>query len=102
MPQIFDLDSLKRWQLQLKSIKTWLVLGPWMLGQWIAAKWFGFGTVYLALSIIILIIWNTTTKSFDSKTKSAYSIFNENCERIEGDVDMEALERQIRSGGTRG
>ena len=61
--------------------------------------YYGFGMVFFAISILGVIVWNTTTGRRDGNTLSAYSVFNKNFQRLEGDVDPQALNQQLMRGG---
>lgn len=57
-----------------------------------------FGIVYLMFSALIGIYLNTRTGPKDKSEISAYSVFNENCEAIDGTLKAEQFEREIRYG----
>lgn len=57
-----------------------------------------FGTVYLIVSIIIGIYLNTRTRPKYIGEVSAYSVFNKNCESIDGTLKAEQFERELRYG----
>lgn len=69
---------------------------------WIAffrfAVYIEFGAVFLLLSGFYLIWKNTRTGPKRADEMSAYSVFNPNCERIEGTLDAEQFEKEIRYG----
>uniref|UniRef100_A0A182NCH9 SAYSvFN domain-containing protein n=1 Tax=Anopheles dirus TaxID=7168 RepID=A0A182NCH9_9DIPT len=53
-----------------------------------------FGAVFLMLSALFGIYFNTRTKKSPGEM-SAYSVFNENCEAIDGTLKAEQFEREI-------
>lgn len=57
-----------------------------------------FGTVYFLFSGLLGIYLNTRTGPKAAGEPSAYSVFNENCEAIEGSLKAEQFEREIRYG----
>ena len=57
-----------------------------------------FGAVFLAVAGIVFICYNTRKKSKADKSPSAYSVFNENCERLDGQFTAEQFEQQLRGG----
>lgn len=62
------------------------------------AVYIEFGAVFLLLSGFYLIWTNTRTGPKKTNEMSAYSVFNPNCERIEGTLDAEQFEKEIRYG----
>ncbi|KAH0810530.1 hypothetical protein MTP99_000263 [Tenebrio molitor] len=59
---------------------------------------FQFGTVFLVVSGLIFMYVNTRTGPRRSGEVSAYSVFNKNCESIDGTLKAEQFEREIRYG----
>ncbi|KAK2576431.1 hypothetical protein KPH14_005764 [Odynerus spinipes] len=57
-----------------------------------------FGTVYFIGSTLVLIYLNTRSTPRKKGELSAYSVFNPNCEAIEGTLDASQFEREIRYG----
>ncbi|GFG28346.1 hypothetical protein Cfor_09093 [Coptotermes formosanus] len=57
-----------------------------------------FGTVYLIVSILYVIWKNTRTGPKKQGEVSAYSVFNRNCEAIDGTLTAEQFEQEIRYG----
>ncbi|PSN46118.1 SAYSvFN domain-containing protein 1 [Blattella germanica] len=57
-----------------------------------------FGTVFLVVSILYGIWRNTRTGPKKQGEVSAYSVFNPNCEAIDGTLKAEQFEREIRYG----
>ncbi|XP_014247155.1 uncharacterized protein LOC106665331 [Cimex lectularius] len=57
-----------------------------------------FGTVFLAISALIFIYYNTRTGQKKRGEVSAYSIFNKNCQPIDGTLQAEQLQREMLGG----
>ncbi|KYN26973.1 PREDICTED: uncharacterized protein LOC108757715 [Trachymyrmex cornetzi] len=57
-----------------------------------------FGAVYFVLSALIFICLNTRSGPKRRGEPSAYSVFNPNCEAIEGTLDASQFEKEIRYG----
>jgi hypothetical protein len=57
-----------------------------------------FGTVYFIVSILYAIWINTRTGPKKQGEISAYSVFNPNCEAIDGTLKAEQFEQEIRYG----
>ncbi|KAH8383941.1 hypothetical protein KR009_011378 [Drosophila setifemur] len=57
-----------------------------------------FGLVFLMFSALFGIYFNTRTGPKKGKELSAYSVFNKNCESIDGTLKAEQFEREIRYG----
>ena len=54
-----------------------------------------FGLVYLVVSALFGIYLNTRTRSKRPNEISAYSVFNKNCESIDGTLNAEQFEREL-------
>ncbi|KAI9722954.1 MAG: hypothetical protein M1812_001403 [Candelaria pacifica] len=67
------------------------------VGIQILASISGFGQVMLAVGLLWAMISNTGKRK--EGEMSAYSLFNEGVEAIEGSTDMEALEQELRVRG---
>lgn len=57
-----------------------------------------FGIVYFIVSGFLLLYISTSTRRRKSNEKSAYSVFNENCERLQGTFTAEQFDKQLRQG----
>nr|XP_002130031.1 SAYSvFN domain-containing protein 1 [Ciona intestinalis] len=57
-----------------------------------------FGMVFCILSAFVFIYFNTSTNRRRSNELSAYSVFNKNCERLDGTFTAEQFERELRHG----
>ncbi|XP_055300976.1 uncharacterized protein LOC129567748 [Sitodiplosis mosellana] len=62
---------------------------------WMIAIEMKFGIVYLLFSALFGIYFNTRTGPRREGEISAYSVFNENCESIQGTLKGEQLEREM-------
>ncbi|XP_030753442.1 uncharacterized protein LOC115880369 [Sitophilus oryzae] len=60
-----------------------------------------FGTVYFIVSLLLAIYFNTRTGPKKVNEVSAYSVFNRNCESIDGTLNAEQLTREMIYGGFR-
>lgn len=65
---------------------------------WMIAIELKFGIVYLLFSALFGIYFNTRTEPKRKNEISAYSVFNANCESIDGTLKAEQFEREIRYG----
>lgn len=57
-----------------------------------------FGAVFFVVSMIFFIYYNTRTGRKDGNKLSAYSVFNPNCERIDGTFTSEQFEKELLHG----
>lgn len=57
-----------------------------------------FGLVFVVVSALLAIYFNTGTGPKRKNEVSAYSVFNKNCESIDGTLKAEQFEREIRYG----
>ncbi|KAJ8714173.1 hypothetical protein PYW08_007793 [Mythimna loreyi] len=57
-----------------------------------------FGAVYFVVTALIAIYLNTRTRPKRQGEVSAYSVFNENCASIEGTINPQQFENEIRYG----
>jgi hypothetical protein len=78
-------------------IKYTLYFLLWMTLYAIAIH-LGFGAVYFIISILCAMCINTRTGPKKQGEISAYSVFNPNCEAIDGTLKAEQFEREIRYG----
>ncbi|KAG5671934.1 hypothetical protein PVAND_002102 [Polypedilum vanderplanki] len=83
------------------SSRSWLTYCTWLIYFliWITlyaiAIELSFGTVYFMFSLLLGICLNTREKPKGKKEVSAYSVFNENCESIDGTFKAEMFEKQL-------
>ena len=54
-----------------------------------------FGIVYVVLSLFFIIYYNTSTKKRSKSKLSAYSVFNENFEKLDGTFTAEQFEKEL-------
>lgn len=67
-------------------------------GMFAYAVYIEFGAVFILLSGFYFIWTNTRTEPRKPDEISAYSVFNPNCERIQGTLDAETLEKEMKYG----
>nr|CAI5840263.1 unnamed protein product [Callosobruchus analis] len=96
---ICDNTESEKGSIVLKSIYYILCFSLWSILYVIFIK-LQFGTVYLIVSCLIGMYLNTRTKPKAPGEISAYSVFNANCESIDGTLKAEQFEREIRYGHT--
>lgn len=80
------------------SKMKYIVYGLWFCFWatcWMIAIEMRFGIVYLLFSALFGIYFNTRTGPKRKGEISAYSVFNENCESIQGTLKGEQLEREM-------
>ncbi|EDW13716.1 uncharacterized protein LOC6572103 [Drosophila mojavensis] len=76
----------------------WAVYFLFWVTLYVIAIELKFGLVFLMFSALFGIYFNTRTGPKDPNEISAYSIFNKNCESIDGTLKAEQFEREIRYG----
>ncbi|EDW58901.1 uncharacterized protein Saysd1 [Drosophila virilis] len=76
----------------------WTVYFLFWVTLYVIAIELKFGMVFLMLSALFGIYFNTRTGPKKSNEISAYSIFNKNCESIDGTLKAEQFENEIRYG----
>lgn len=74
---------------------TWLIYFLIWITLYAIAIELSFGAVYFMLSLLLGICLNTRVKPKEIKEVSAYSVFNENCEAIDGTFKAEMFEKQL-------
>ena len=79
------------WYITALYILLWLLL--W--GFFISVE---FGFVYFLLSAFVFIVLSLRGSRRKIGELSAYSVFNENCESIDGTLTAEQFERELRYG----
>lgn len=65
---------------------------------YVIALEYEFGAVYFVLSALVFVCLNTRSGPKRHGEPSAYSVFNPNCEAIEGTLDASQFEKEIRYG----
>lgn len=74
---------------------TWLIYFLIWITLYAIAIELSFGSVYFMFSLLLGICFNTRVKPKGKKEVSAYSVFNENCESIDGTFKAEMFEKQL-------
>ena len=88
-----DLPNARPWYITALYIILWLLL----LGFFVEVE---FGVVFIILSAFAFIVLSLRGSRRRIGELSAYSVFNENCEQIEGTLTAEQFEREMRYGPT--
>jgi len=76
----------------------WAVYLLFWITLYVIAIKLSFGLVFLMFSALFGIYFNTRTEPKKRNEMSAYSVFNKNCESIDGTLKAEQFEREIRYG----
>ncbi|CAH1392728.1 unnamed protein product [Nezara viridula] len=93
-----DVDSsLKSETLNIVTLKTFLLFILWLVTYFYSIH-IEFGAVYFCICALLFIYFNTRTGKRPRDEISAYSVFNRNCERIDGTFSAEEFEKQLRKG----
>ena len=58
-----------------------------------------FGAVFFSMSLLTLIWCSLDDRKRSRNEMSAYSVFNDDCQAIEGSVTADQLQRQLMGGG---
>ncbi|KAH0949522.1 hypothetical protein HN011_010702 [Eciton burchellii] len=77
---------------------TYLLYALLWITLYVIALEYEFGAVYFVLSILVFICVNTRSGPKRRGEPSAYSVFNPNCEAIDGTLDASQFENEIRYG----
>ncbi len=96
--EIIDSKNIEKLSFWDRHIEKFLKFILWLclLGFFIQV---GFGAVYFVVSLIYIMY--ASMRSDSSKAgPSAYSVFNKDCERIQGTFTAEQFENQLRHGAT--
>jgi len=83
----------------LVSEHTIFKLIGWLIG-WAVFIHLEFGAVYFIISLMCFVYFTTSNQSAvgGDKGPSAYSVFNVNCERLDGTFTTEQFEKELRFG----
>ena len=81
------------WYITALCVILWLLL----FGFFVEVE---FGIVFVILSAFVFIVLSLRGSRRRIGELSAYSVFNENCEQIDGTLTAEQFEREIRYGPT--
>lgn len=87
-----DDNSKTKNYLYLLYYFLWFVLWAILFAIFIQLE---FGTVYLIGSALIFMYINTRTRPKEDDEISAYSVFNKNCETIDGTLTAKQFEKEI-------
>jgi len=79
------------WKLKLVYFALWIAVYYYFI-------YIEFGAIYFILSMLVGVWLNTRTGEKLEGEVSAYSVFNPNCEPIDGTLNAEQFEKEIRSG----
>lgn len=90
-------DVVQQESSKLKYI-TYLLWFCFWFTCWLIAIELRFGIVYLLFSALFGVYFNTRTGPKAKNEVSAYSVFNENCESINGTLKAEQFDQEIRYG----
>ncbi|TMW50021.1 hypothetical protein DOY81_004887 [Sarcophaga bullata] len=86
--EVNEENRVYQYALQVVYIAFWVTL-------YIIAIELQFGIVFLMFSALVAIYLNTRTGPKKRNEISAYSVFNKNCESIDGTLKAEQFEREI-------
>ena len=92
-PNVENERPVSLWYLTALKALLWLLL--W--GFFIEIQ---FGAVFFVVSSLFLLYWSLRGSRRKPGVPSAYSVFNKNCEAIEGTLTAEQFERELRYGPT--
>lgn len=85
-------ESSMNWKIIILKFFIWLTL----LVIFIRLE---FGVIYFIISLLYL-MWSSLDSRRRRNHLSAYSVFNPNCEKIQGTFSGEDYDRQLRRGGS--
>lgn len=98
--ELSDLDSIademkEPWRYYVVKWSLYIII-------WVTLYVFfinvGFGAVFFVVSTLVFICINTRTGRKKPGEPSAYSVFNEDCQSIDGTLKAEELQRQMMLG----
>jgi len=87
------------WSKRLRRGTTVLLVLMWVALLLVATQ-LGLALAFCLISAIFFIFTCTRTRPRRAGEPSAYSVFNPNCESIDGTLNAEQFEREIRYGPT--
>ncbi|XP_034475459.1 SAYSvFN domain-containing protein 1 [Drosophila innubila] len=97
MPQV-TVNADVREESKCFKYTLWGVYFLFWVTLYVIAIELKFGLVFLMFSALFFIYFNTRTGPKKSNELSAYSVFNKNCESIDGTLKAEQFENEIRYG----
>ncbi|CAH0385458.1 unnamed protein product [Bemisia tabaci] len=89
-------DGADEYFINWRKFSLYVLLWCSLFGLAVFAE---FGAVFVILSGFVIIWANTRTSPKKPGEISAYSVFNPNCEAIQGSLDAKQLEREMLYGG---
>ncbi|CAG9763978.1 unnamed protein product [Ceutorhynchus assimilis] len=95
IPQFVEETNMALTSLDYIQYCLYFILWATIYGIFIKLQ---FGTVYLIISMLFGIYFNTGTRTKRPNEPSAYSVFNENCQSIPGTLDAEKMTQQMLYG----
>ena len=93
----FELGNIGRFFNRLYGINGILKIALWF-SLWMFFIKIEFGAVFFAISLII-VLYFSMNNSRNKDELSAYSVFNENFERLDGTFTAEQFDKSLRKGG---
>lgn len=78
-------------------LRTFLKISLWLL-LWGFFVQVGFGSVYFIVSLFVFLYRSMKSGTRKDWEPSAYSIFNENCEAIDGTLSGEQFDKELKFG----
>lgn len=91
----FAEESKETWRYFIVKWSLYAIIWISLFAYFITLQ---FGAVFFAISVLVGIYFNTSTRPKKKGEISAYSVFNDNCQSIEGTLKAEELERQMLYG----
>lgn len=91
----FAEESKESWKYFIVKWFLYAVIWSTCFGYFVMLQ---FGAVFFTVSVLLGIYFNTRTRPKKKGEVSAYSVFNENCQSIDGTLKAEELERQMLYG----
>ena len=82
-----------------RPLATALKLGAWFV-LWGVSIELGMGVVYVVVSGLLLMVYSLYGSRRRSHEPSAYSVFNKDCENIDGTLTAAQFEKELRYGPT--
>lgn len=92
-----EISELERYEP--RPLATALKLGAWFV-LWGVSIELGMGVVYVVVSGLLLMVYSLYGSRRRSHEPSAYSVFNKDCENIDGTLTAAQFEKELRYGPT--
>lgn len=90
-PHFENESSASPWYVTALKVLLWLLLWRFFIEV-------QFGAVFFVTSALFLLYWSLRGSRRKPWEPSAYSVFNKDCEAIEGTLTAEQFERELRYG----